>query len=97
VQEFFGDLKLSEESSEGLGPLNHSRERRMLKLLCRSHVPEKNHRVDFEPEVLEEEIERSNSPRRTPEITRTVRSREVTRRIRRDESITLVTGANVDR
>jgi hypothetical protein len=57
VQEFFGDLKLSEESSEGLGPLNHSRESRMLKLLCRSHVPEKNRRVDFEPEVLEEEIE----------------------------------------
>jgi hypothetical protein len=47
VQEFFGDLKLSEESLEGQGPLNHSRESRTLKLLCRSHVPEKNCRVNF--------------------------------------------------
>ena len=37
--------------------MNHSRKSRMLKLFCRSHVPEKNCRVDFEPEVLEEEIE----------------------------------------
>jgi hypothetical protein len=39
--------------------LNHSRENRKIKLLCRSHVPEKDCRVNFESEVLEEEIERS--------------------------------------
>jgi hypothetical protein len=30
-----------------------------LKSLCRSHTLEKDHRVNFEPEVLEEETERS--------------------------------------
>jgi hypothetical protein len=51
--------RVCEESSEGLGPLNHSRENKKLKSLCRSHAPEKDHRVDFELEVLEEQTERS--------------------------------------
>jgi hypothetical protein len=47
------------ESSEGLGPLNHSRENMKLKSLCGSHIPEKDCRVNFEPKVLVEETERS--------------------------------------
>jgi hypothetical protein len=37
--------------------LNHSREIRKLKLLCKSYALEKDRRVDFELEILGEEIE----------------------------------------
>jgi hypothetical protein len=59
VQESPWRLEFAKKSYKGLGPLNHSRERRKLKSLCRSYAPENDRRVDFEPEVLEEEIERS--------------------------------------
>jgi hypothetical protein len=57
-----------------LGPLNHSRENRKLKSLCRIHATKKDRRVDFEPEVLEEETEWSEFSKRTPKTARTVGS-----------------------
>jgi hypothetical protein len=47
------------------------------------------------PEVLEEEIERSEFSKENSQNHEDHKI-QVTRRIRRDKSITLVTGANVD-
>jgi hypothetical protein len=47
-------------------------------------------------EVVKEETSGQNSPRRTPEVARTVGSREAARWIGEDEPITLVSGINMD-
>jgi hypothetical protein len=52
--------------------------------------------VHFIEVVEKEELSGQNSPRRTSEVMRTVRSREAARWIREDEPITLISGINMD-
>ena len=57
--------------------MNHSRESGKPKWCAEVTSQRRIAESIFEPEVLEEELNGQNSPRRTPEIARTVGSKKV--------------------
>jgi hypothetical protein len=86
-----------EESSEGLGPLNHSRESRKPKMCVEVTSQRRIAESILNQRFLRRKLNGHNSPRRTPEIARTIGSKKVAGKLNIGQIHLQKVGFNVDR